>query len=305
MEPSSFSCGHATFVGAPNAGKSTLLNRLLDHKLSIVTPKPQTTRKKITGIYHDERSQIVILDTPGIMDPKQSLHESMLEITRQSLRETDVIVALIPLAKGEEPFDRKFADELINKWIRPNGKPFIIALNKSDLLPEDIVTDLQKGLMETYHPKAVLALSALKGNNVPELVEIIRPFLPLDEPLYPDDILSIEPERFFAGEIIREKIFLLYGREIPYSTEVVIEEFKEQHENDPRKKELIRCSIIVERNSQKQIIVGARGAALKKLGQAARLDIETMLGRPVYLEIFVKVRPDWRKKKNLLKSYGY
>ncbi|HWR00653.1 MAG TPA: GTPase Era [Chlorobaculum sp.] len=305
MEPSSFSCGHATFVGAPNAGKSTLLNRLLDHKLSIVTPKPQTTRKKITGIYHDDRSQIVILDTPGIMDPKQSLHESMLEITRHSLRDTDVIVALVPLAKGEEPFDRKFAEELITKWVRPAGKPFIIALNKSDLLAENIVAQVQEELMEAYRPIAVPALSALKGSNVTELVELIRPLLPLDEPLYPDDILSTEPERFFAGEIVREKIFILYGREIPYSTEVVIEEFREQHENDPRKKELIRCSIIVERNSQKQIIVGAKGAALKKLGQAARLDIETMLGRPVYLEIFVKVRPDWRKKKNLLKSYGY
>ena len=305
MQPSSFSCGHAAFVGAPNAGKSTLLNRLLDHKLSIVTPKPQTTRKKITGIYHDDRSQIVILDTPGIMDPKQSLHESMLEITRQSLRESDVIVALIPLVKGEEPFDRKFAEELVNKWVRPAGKPFIIALNKADLVSENIVAEVQKELMDAYRPVAVPALSALKGSNVSELVELIRPLLPLDEPLYPDDILSTEPERFFAGEIVREKIFILYGREIPYSTEVVIDEFREQHENDPRKKELIRCSIIVERNSQKQIIVGAKGAALKKLGQAARLDIETMLGRPVYLEIFVKVRPDWRKKKNLLKSYGY
>jgi GTP-binding protein Era len=305
VQPPSFSCGHAAFVGAPNAGKSTLLNRLLDHKLSIVTPKPQTTRKKITGIYHDDRSQIIILDTPGIMDPKQSLHESMLEITRQSLREADVIVALIPLVKGEEPFDRNFADELINKWIRPAGKPFIIALNKSDLVAENNIAEVQKELMDAYRPVAVPALSALKGSNVTELVELIRPHLPLDEPLYPDDILSTEPERFFAGEIVREKIFILYGREIPYSTEVVIDEFKEQHENDPTKKELIRCSIIVERNSQKQIIVGAKGAALKKLGQAARLDIETMLGRPVYLEIFVKVRPDWRKKKNLLKSYGY
>ncbi|NTU58148.1 MAG: GTPase Era [Chlorobiaceae bacterium] len=305
MQLSSFSCGHAAFVGAPNAGKSTLLNRLLDHKLSIVTPKPQTTRKKITGIYHDDRSQIVILDTPGIMDPKQALHESMLEITRQSLREADVIVALIPLAKGDEPFDRKFAEELISKWVKPAGKPFIIALNKSDLVSGSIVADIQNELVDAYRPLAVPALSALSGDNVQELVELIRPTLPLDEPLYPDDILSIEPERFFASEIVREKIFILYGREIPYSTEVVIDEFKEQHENDPRKKELIRCSIIVERNSQKQIIVGAKGAALKKLGQAARLDIENMLGRPVYLEIFVKVRPDWRKKKNLLKSYGY
>ena len=305
MQPSSFSCGHAAFVGAPNAGKSTLLNRLLDHKLSIVTPKPQTTRKKITGIYHDDRSQIVILDTPGIMEPKQFLHESMLETTRQALREADIIVALIPLAKGEEPYDRTFADELIGKWVRPAAKPFIIALNKADLVSEESVGKVRKELFDTYSPLAVTALSALQGSNVAELVDLIRPHLPLDEPLYPEEMLSTEPERFFVAEIIREKIFLLYGREIPYSTEVVVDEFREQHEDDPRKKELIRCSVVVERNSQKQIIVGAKGAAIKKLGQAARADIEELLGRPVFLEIFVKIRPDWRKKKNLLRSYGY
>lgn len=305
MQPPLFSCGHVTFVGAPNAGKSTLLNRLLDHKLSIVTPKPQTTRKKITGIYHDDRSQIIILDTPGIMDPKQSLHESMLEITRRSLRESDVIVALIPFQKGDEPIDRKFASELIEQWVKPAGKPFVIALNKADLVPEKTAKEVQTEIISKYKPVATLALSALTGGNIPELVELLRPLLPLDEPIWPDDILSTEPERFFVGEIIREKIFLQYGREIPYSTEVVIDEFKEQHENDPSRKELIRCSVIVERNSQKQIIVGQKGAAIKKLGQAARKEIEELLDRPVYLEIFVKIRPDWRKKKNLLKSYGY
>jgi GTP-binding protein Era len=305
VQPSSFSCGHAAFVGAPNAGKSTLLNRLLDHKLSIVTPKPQTTRKKITGIYHDDRSQIIILDTPGIMEPKQSLHESMLETTRQALREADIIVALIPLSKGDEPVDRKFSDELIGQWVRPVAKPFIIALNKADLIPEETVRTVSREMMETYSPLAVVPLSALRGSNVAELVDLIRPHLPLDEPLYPEEMLSTEPERFFVAEIIREKIFLLYGREIPYSTEVVVDEFREQHEDDPRKKELIRCSVVVERNSQKQIIVGAKGAAIKKLGQAARADIEELLGRPVFLEIFVKIRPDWRKKKTLLRSYGY
>jgi len=305
VQPPLFSCGHVTFVGAPNAGKSTLLNRLLDHKLSIVTPKPQTTRKKITGIYHDDRSQIIILDTPGIMDPKQSLHESMLEITRRSLRESDVIVALIPFQKGDEPIDRKFASELIEQWVKPTGKPFVIALNKADLVPEETAKEAQTEIISKYKPVATLALSALTGGNIPELVELLRPLLPFDEPIWPDDILSTEPERFFVGEIIREKIFLQYGREIPYSTEVVIDEFKEQHENNPSRKELIRCSVIVERNSQKQIIVGQKGAAIKKLGQAARKEIEELLDRPVYLEIFVKVRPDWRKKKNLLKSYGY
>lgn len=239
------------------------------------------------------------------MDPKQSLHESMLEITRRSLRESDVIVALIPFQKGDEPIDRKFASELIEQWVKPAGKPFVIALNKADLVPEETAKEVQTEIISKHKPVATLALSALTGGNIPELVELLRPLLPLDEPIWPDDILSTEPERFFVGEIIREKIFLQYGREIPYSTEVVIDEFKEQHENDPSRKELIRCSVIVERNSQKQIIVGQKGAAIKKLGQAARKEIEELLDRPVYLEIFVKIRPDWRKKKNLLKSYGY
>jgi len=239
------------------------------------------------------------------MAPKQSLHESMLETTRQALKEADVIVALIPFARGDEPVDRKFVEELMGQWVLPAGKPFIIALNKSDLVSVETVSKVQHEMAEAYSPIAVPALSALQGSNVSELVELIRPHLPLDEPLYPEEMLSTEPERFFVAEIIREKIFLLYGREIPYSTEVIVDEFKEQHENDPRKKELIRCSIIVERNSQKQIIVGAKGAAIKRLGQSARADIEELLGRPVFLEIFVKIRPDWRKKKSLLKSYGY
>lgn len=278
---------------------------MLDHKLSIVTPKPQTTRKKITGIYHDNRCQIIILDTPGIMEPKQSLHESMLDSTRQSLKEADVVVALIPLSAGKEPFDRQFANDLFSRWIRPSGKPFIIALNKSDLLPEQTLPEVTKELSDTYHPASILALSALRGRNIESLINLMKPHLPLDHPLYPDDVLSTDPERFFVAEIIREKIFLLYGQEIPYSAEVIIDEFKEQHESDPSRKDVIRCSIVVERSSQKQIMIGQKGASLKKLGQEARKDIEVLLGRPVYLELFVKIRPDWRKKKNLLKRYGY
>jgi GTP-binding protein Era len=246
-----------------------------------------------------------MLDTPGIMDPKQSLHESMLDITRHSLKEADVVVALIPLSAGSEAYDRKFTDELFNKWIRPSGKPFIIALNKSDLQPADSLPALASELQDAYHPSSVIALSALKGKNVTALIDLMKPHLPVDHPLYPEDALTTEPERFFVAEIIREKIFLLYGKEIPYSAEVVVDEFKEQHESDPTKKDMIRCSIIVERNSQKRIIIGQKGLSLKKLGQSSRMDIETLLDRPVYLELFVKIRPDWRKNQNFLKSYGY
>jgi len=305
MAGSLFSCGFAIIIGPPNAGKSTLLNELLDYKLSIVTPKPQTTRKKITGIYHNENCQIIFLDTPGIMKPQQKLHESMLGIIRDTLKDADIVIALIPYSGKEDLFDRVFAEELFSGWLKPAGKPVIAVLNKCDLVSADHQRAAEEIVRKTWNPVAALSVSALKGSNLTKLIETVSPFLPLHHPLYPEDTLSTAPERFFVSEIIREKIFLLYGREVPYSTEVVIDEFKEQHENDPSRKDLIRCSVIVERETQKQILIGSKGAALKKLGQTARKDIEELLGRPVFLELFIKVRPDWRKKNNLLKSYGY
>ncbi len=305
MASTPFSCGFAIIIGPPNAGKSTLLNELLDFKLSIVTPKPQTTRKKITGIYHNNNCQIIFLDTPGIMKPQQKLHESMLGVIRNSLKDADIVIALLPYSGKKDFVDREFAEELFNEWLKPAGKPIIAVLNKSDLVSEERQHQAEEFVMNTWNPVKVLSVSALRGKNLPQLIEAIQPILPLKYPLYPEDTLSTAPERFFVSEIIREKIFLLYGREVPYSTEVVVDEFREQHENDPTRKDLIRCSVIVERDTQKQIMIGQKGAALKKLGQTARKDIEEMLGRPIFLELFIKVRPDWRKKNNLLKSYGY
>ncbi len=300
-----FCCGHAALVGPPNAGKSTLLNNLLEHKLSIVTPKPQTTRKKITGIYHDDRCQIIFLDTPGIMNPFQELHRSMLKTTRQTLNEADVIIALIPASSKTDGYDRDFTRMLFKEWLHDIQKPVIAVLNKADLLNQETADEILEHIRNTWKPQAALAVSALEGTGTDMLLKTLRPCLPLDAPLHPEDILSTAPERFFVSEIIREKVFLFYAEEIPYATEVVIDEFREQHAGDPSKKDVIRSSIIVERESQKHILIGKKGSALKKLGTAARKDIEKLLDRPVFLELFVKVRPGWRKKKALLKSYGY
>lgn len=305
MDQPSFRCGFTIIIGPPNAGKSTLMNELLDYKLSIVTPKPQTTRKKITGIYHRDDCQIIFLDTPGIMEPQQKLHESMLATVKEALKNADVVIALLPFSGKENHFDYTFAGELFNEWLKPAGKPVVAVLNKCDLLGIEEQKKVEELVKNTWHPDALISISALEGTSLAELVDTIVPFLPPGPPLYPEDTLSTAPERFFVSEIIREKIFLFYGKEVPYSAEVMIDEFREQHEADPSRKDLIRCSVIVERDTQKQILIGQKGASLKKLGQAARKDIEEMLGRPVFLELFVKVRPDWRKKNNLLKSYGY
>ena len=229
----------------------------------------------------------------------------MLGVIRDTLKDADIVIALLPYSGKKDFVDREFANELFSNWLKPAGKPIIAVLNKCDLVSEERQQQAEEFVRNTWNPATVLSVSALNGKNLPLLVEAIQPFLPLNEPLYPEDTLSTAPERFFVSEIIREKIFLLYGREVPYSTEVVVDEFREQHENDPTRKDLIRCSVIVERDTQKQIVIGHKGAALKKLGQTARKDIEEMLGRPVFLELFIKVRPDWRKKNNLLKSYGY
>ncbi len=303
MTEKKFSAGLVTIVGEPNAGKSTLLNALLGEKLSIVTRKPQTTRKQILGIYSSDECQIVFIDTPGIMQPKYKLHNAMIDAADKARNDADAIVLIIDAAHYNAK-QRLLADDLAFQRVVSSKQPLLLAVNKIDTLKQNDLILLLDRLSKEFDFKEIVPLSALKNRNVAELVNALKPYLPNDAPLYPTDILSTAPEKFFVGELVREKIFTLYSDEVPYSTEVEVEEFKEQFETDGRK-DVIRCAIVVERESQKAILIGKGGAAIKKLGEAARADIEDFLQRPVFLELFVKVRNDWRENDRQLKNFGY
>lgn len=292
--------GYVALIGLPNSGKSSILNTLLGEKISIVTAKPQTTRKRILGILSEKNYQIIFLDTPGIVRPAYLLHEKMLEHIDSSLEDADIIVLIydvssdIRLKEAEE-------NELIKKIINEKKKPIILVLNKVDTVTQEKTNELINKYTGQYNFDAVIPVSALLNFNLESLREKIIEFLPSAPKLYPDDIISKETERFFVSEIIREKIFELYEDEVPYSSEVIIADFKEREKG----KDLIRAEIIVERESQKPIIIGKDGIAIKKLGQLSRKSIEEFLQREVYLDLRVKVRNKWRSNEKILKSFGY
>lgn len=292
--------GYAAIIGKPNVGKSTLLNAALGVKLSIATNRPQTTRKRILGLLSEHEYQIIFLDTPGLLEPKYLLQEKMLEYALKSAMDADVILLLINMEKLKS-LEKEFNDENLKKLLLRKNSKKILVLNKIDLSNQQTI---DRVLVEAEALKLFddfAAVSAISGFNINSLISKILHFLPEHPKYYPDDILTDAPERFFASEIIREKIFELYGEEIPYSCEVQIEEFKEREKG----KDYIRAAIIVEKETQKPIIIGKKGEKIKKLGQVSREAIEAFLGREAFLELFVSVRPKWRTEKKYLKSFGY
>lgn len=293
-------CGFVALVGEPNVGKSTLLNALVGTKLSIVTPKPQTTRKKVVGIRTDEDSQIIFLDTPGVVEPRYALHQLMLQSVGYATTEADLIGVIIDCSNY-----RTIAESLskeITELLQSTDKPKILVLNKIDLLPN---TKQVLPMIEDASKSEIfidfLPISAKKMAGLDGLINVIKHYLPKGEFLYDPDLLSIQNERFFVAELIREKLFVSYKDEIPYSTEVSIVEFKEREKG----KWYISAEIIVEKETQKPIIIGAKGKRIKQLGEIARKEIELHLGHEVYLDLFVKVREHWRNDKNMLKYFGY
>lgn len=292
--------GYVALIGLPNTGKSSILNCLLGEKISIVTPKPQTTRKRILGILSEKDHQIIFLDTPGIVKPSYLLHEKMLEHIDKSIDDADVLVLIYDVS-SESRIKEAEENEVIQKIIQEKKKPVILVLNKIDKVTQEKSLALIQHYNKLNLFEAVIPISALANFNLNSLLEKIKELLPEAPKLYPDDILSEETERFFISEIIREKIFELFEDEVPYSTEVIINEFKERES----RKNFISAEIIVERESQKPIIIGKEGGSIKKLGQQARKSIEEFLQREVYLELHVKVKEKWRNNEKILKRFGY
>ena len=286
--------GFVNIVGNPNVGKSTLMNALVGERISIITSKAQTTRHRITGIVNGEDYQIVFSDTPGVLKPKYKLQESMLSFSASALTDADV---LLYITDTVEKID-KHADFIAK--VQKMDIPVLVLINKIDLSdPKRLEAQVQE--MHELLPKAeILPMAALHRFNVDNLLRRIIELLPECPPYFGKDALTDKPTRFFVSEIIREKILLYYQKEVPYSVEVMVESYKEE-----KNRVNIQAVIIVERDTQKGIIIGHNGAALKKVGTEARRDIERFLDQKVNLELFVKVEKDWRNRDNSLKMYGY
>lgn len=286
--------GFVNIIGNPNVGKSTLMNQLVGEKLSIITSKAQTTRHRIMGIVNGDDFQIVYSDTPGILKPNYKLQEKMMKFVRGAITDADV---LLYVTDTIEDSDR--SAEIIEK-VRLSSIPTIVVINKVDLTtPEKLTTLVEK--WQALLPDAIIAPCSAKENfNVEGVFNLILQRLPEGEAFYPKDTLTDKTLRFFASEIIREKILLNYDKEIPYSCEIAIESYKEEPTIDR-----ISATIYVARNSQKGIVIGHKGEKLKRVGQAARHDLEAFLGKRVFLELYVKVNEDWRNNDNQLKRFGY
>ncbi len=291
-----FKSGYVAIVGKPNVGKSTLINDFLGCKLSIVTPKPQTTRKKIMGVLTKEDYQIVFYDTPGVMEPRYELQKYMVKEASEAMEDADVVLMMA------EPFEppTDWDQEVLKKLSQVNA-PVILAVNKVDLVEKDSLIPVLSAYDQQFKFAEIVPISALKGTNLDLMLNLVVKYLPEGEPFFPDDYMTDYNERFLAAEIIREKVFEFYGEEIPYSTTVEIEEYKEREAG----KDFIKAIIYVERDSQKGIIIGENGKAIKRVGVIAREEMEKQIGRKVFLELWVKVMEKWRKDKKKMHKLGY
>jgi GTP-binding protein Era len=286
--------GFVNIIGSPNVGKSTLMNQLVGERMSIITSKAQTTRHRILGIVNDDNHQIVYSDTPGVLEPSYKLQEGMMKSVNSALVDADVFLLVTDV------FEDSVNNEVVFQKVIKSEKPTLLILNKIDLVTPERVEELVEFWSEKVGDISILPISALRNANVSFIEDWILKHLPEGPKYYDKDTLTDRPERFFTSEIIREKILQFYKKEIPYSVEVEVEEFKKE-----KKLNRIRAIIYVSRESQKGIIIGHKGAALQRTGTEARKDLETYFGRKVFLDLYVKVSKDWRTDEKKLKKLGY
>ncbi len=294
-EEKNFKSGFVAIAGAPNAGKSTLLNRILGEKISITSKKPQTTRNRILGVVNRPCSQIVFIDTPGIHRPKSLLNRKIVDQALAAVADVDIILLMTDAAMGDNDSER-----IIIEQLEKIKKPVVLGLNKIDLVAKRNILPMIETFSSIFNFKAVVPVSAKTGEQTPELLHEIEKYLPTGSKFFPEDMLTDMSEKFIAAEMIREKVFRLTGMEIPYSIAVTIDSFKRE-----KKLIVIHATIHVSRDSQKGIIIGKSGKMLKKIGEQARKDIQRMTGSKVLLKLFVRVTKNWLRDEKILKEFGY
>ena len=294
-----FKSGYVSIIGAPNVGKSTLLNAILGQKLAIVTPKPQTTRNQIRGILTTDTHQIIFVDTPGLMNPKYRLQSEMVKTAYGALADADVVLFVIDVTRRDPDIE-----DTILKRLKRIKSTTILVPNKVDLVEKRTLLPIFEDYSQKFEFAHIIPISALTVDGVPVLLEQIEDYLPLGPQYFPEDQLSDLPERFFIAETVREKIMLMTQREIPYASAVVVEEFEKRQTNKSGEILYIRAIIYAERQTQKQIIIGKGGKLVKRVGELARIDIEKFLDERVFLELYVTVKADWRRDARKLKELG-
>ena len=301
-QPENFISGVVAIVGPPNAGISTLLNTLLGQKISIVTAKPQTTRNRILGVVSQSDYQIVLLDTPGLHVAREPLNREMMRIAMESLTEVDAVLFLVDVSLPVPEKKRAERDKEFSGWLEKVVSPAVMVLNKIDLIDRKTLLPMIEGYAALYPFKAIVPVSALKGSGCSELIAELLQLLPAGPRYFPDDIPTDASERFLASEIIREKVFQKTGQEIPYASAVLIDSFKE---DAGKGMVTIHATIVVEKDSQKGILIGKGGRKLQEIGTAARKEIEELVDMKVLLKLWVKVRRNWSQDERFLKELGY
>lgn len=292
-----FKSGFISIIGRPNVGKSTFLNRVIGQKIAIMSDKPQTTRNKVQGVLTMNDAQLIFIDTPGIHKPKHKLGDFMMKVAQNTLKEVDLVLFMV---NAEEGFGR--GEEFIIEKFQSVKTPIFLIINKIDQVHPDALLPIIDSYKEKYPFKEIIPISALEGNNIERLLDLIKSYLPEGPQYYPADQVTDHPERFIISELIREKALHLTREEIPHSLAVVIDKMERRENKDVIH---VMATIIVERDSQKGIVIGKQGKMLKEIGQRARVDIENLLGSKVFLELWVKVQKDWRNKMSQLRDFGF